>query len=153
MKIDRAKLKALLEGERERFINSHPKSRELFERARSSLLAGVPMNWMIRWAGDFPIFVTEGNGAHFRDVDGHDYVDLCLGDTGAMTGHAPAPVITAIRDQLSRGFTFMLPTEDAVFVGEELTRRFGLPFWQIAMTATDANRFAIRLARHITKRK
>lgn len=150
--IDRHHLVALLTQERQRFVETHPRSRALFERAQKSLLAGVPMNWMVRWAGDFPVFVQAGQGAHFTDVDGHSYLDLCLGDTGAMTGHSPAPTVQAITAQLSRGLTFMLPTEDAIWVGEELSRRFGLPYWQIAMTATDANRFAIRLARHITGR-
>jgi glutamate-1-semialdehyde 2,1-aminomutase len=85
-------------------------------------------------------------------VDGHRYLDLCLGDTGAMTGHTPAATVEAVRAQAGRGFTFMLPTEDAIWVGEELGRRFGLPYWQFAVTATDANRFAIRLAREITGR-
>jgi glutamate-1-semialdehyde 2,1-aminomutase len=150
--VDRARLRSLLAEERERFRDRHPRSRELFERARASLLGGVPMNWMVRSPGDFPIFVTEGSGAHFTDVDGHRYLDLCLGDTGAMTGHAPAPAVEAIAERSRRGVTFMLPTEDAVWVGEELARRFGLPFWQMALTATDANRFAIRLARHVTRR-
>ena len=110
------------------------------------------MSWMTRSAGDFPVFVDEASGAHFTDVDGHRYLDLCLGDTGAMTGHAPAPTVAAVSDRVRRGVTFMLPTEDAIKVGEELTRRFGLPFWQVALTATDANRFAIRLARHLTGR-
>ena len=94
----------------------------------------------------------EAGGAHFTDVDGHRYLDLCLGDTGAMTGHAPAAAVEAIVEQARRGITFMLPTEDAIWVGEELARRFGLPYWQTTLTATDANRFAIRLARHITER-
>ena len=110
------------------------------------------MNWMVRWAGDFPLFVTEAYGAHFTDADGHEYIDFCLGDTGAMTGHAPAPALEAITRQLQQGITFMLPVEDAIWVSEELSRRFGLPFWQFALTATDANRFSIRLARHITQR-
>jgi glutamate-1-semialdehyde 2,1-aminomutase len=110
------------------------------------------MSWMVRWAGPFPVFVREGRGAHFTDVDGHRYLDLCLGDTGAMTGHAPAAALEAAAAQLRRGATFMLPTEDAPAVGEELQRRFRLPFWQMALTATDANRFAIRLARHLTGR-
>ena len=105
------------------------------------------MHWMVRWAGGFPLFVAAGEGAYLTDVDGHRYLDLCLGDTGAMTGHAPAATVEAVRAQAARGFTFMLPTEDAVWVGEELARRFGLPYWQFAVTATDANRFAIRLAR------
>ena len=150
--IDRSRLTRLLAQETNRFSAEHPRSRELFQRARASLLGGVPMNWMVRWAGSFPIFVKDAGGAHFTDVDGRRYLDLCLGDTGAMTGHAPAAAIDAIVEQLRRGITFMLPTEDAIFVGEELARRFGLPYWQTALTATDANRFAIRLARHITGR-
>ena len=110
------------------------------------------MNWMVRSPGDFPLFVDEASGAHFTDVDGHRYLDLCLGDTGAMTGHAPAAAVEAIAERSRRGVTFMLPTEHAIWVGEELSRRFGLPFWQMALTATDANRFAIRLARHVTGR-
>jgi glutamate-1-semialdehyde 2,1-aminomutase len=150
--IDRRHLAQQLEIEQQRFVEAHPRSRELFERAQKSLLAGVPMSWMVKWAGAFPVFVTEGHGAHFTDVDGHEYIDLCLGDTGAMTGHAPEPVLEAITKRIRSGVTFMLPTEDAVWVGEELTRRFGLPYWQVAMTATDANRFALRLARAITQR-
>lgn len=150
--LDRSLLKDLLEREEKRFAAEHPRSRELFERARKSLLGGVPMNWMVRWAGSFPLFVEGAAGAHFTDVDGHRYLDLCLGDTGAMTGHAPAATVEAVIERARRGVTFMLPTEDAIFVGEELARRFGLPFWQTALTATDANRFAIRLARHVTHR-
>lgn len=111
------------------------------------------MLWMIRWAGTFPLFVKEGHGAHFTDVDGHDYIDFCLGDTGAMTGHAPEKTAQAIVSQAQRGVTFMLPTEDVIWVGEELQRRFGLPYWQLTLTATDANRFAIRMAREITQRR
>jgi glutamate-1-semialdehyde 2,1-aminomutase len=151
--INRDHLRACLAHELALFAESHPRSRELFERAKAHLLAGVPMNWMVRWAGGFPIFVKEGKGAHFTDADGHRYLDLCLGDTGAMTGHAPDIAVEAIIAQARKGITFMLPTEDAVWVGEELARRFGLPYWQIALTATDANRFAIRLAREITGRR
>jgi glutamate-1-semialdehyde 2,1-aminomutase len=110
------------------------------------------MNWMVRWAGSFPVFVTEARGAHFQCVDGRDYIDFCLGDTGAMTGHSPQAAVEAISRQLQRGITFMLPTEDSIWVGEEMQRRFGLKYWQTTLTATDANRFALRLARHITNR-
>ena len=150
--IDRDRLAQQLEVEQEHFVESHPKSHELFERAKQSLLAGVPMSWMVKWAGSFPVFVTSGKGAHFSDVYGHDYIDLCLGDTGAMTGHAPDAVLDVITDRMRRGVTFMLPTEDAVYVGEELARRFGLPYWQGCLTATDANRFALRIARALTQR-
>ena len=151
--IDRDRLRARLRAEQQRFADERPRSRELFERGRASLLAGVPMHWMVRWAGPFPLFVASGSGAHFTDVDGHRYLDLCLGDTGAMTGHAPGAAVAAIVERVARGVTFMLPTEDAVWVAEELKRRFGLPCWQFALSATDANRFAIRLARHLTGRR
>ena len=149
---DRGRLRAALTREEERFAAARPRSRRLAERAREHWLSGVPMHWMVRWAGAFPIFVAEASGAHFTDVDGHRYLDLCLGDTGAMTGHAPPATVEAVAAQARRGMTFMLPTEDAIWLGEELSRRFGLPFWQAALTATDANRFAIRLARHLTRR-
>ena len=150
--VDRVRLADLAAREERRFGETHPRSRELFERAGRSLLAGVPMHWMTEWAGAFPVFVSEASGARFVDVDGNEYVDLCLGDTGAMTGHAPAAAADAVSDQVRRGTTLMLPTEDAIWVAEEMGRRFGLPFWQFALTATDANRFTIRLARAATGR-
>ncbi|MFZ0967282.1 MAG: aminotransferase class III-fold pyridoxal phosphate-dependent enzyme, partial [Candidatus Acidiferrales bacterium] len=150
--IDRQHLAALTEHEANRFAAEHPNSKALFERARASLLGGVPMNWMVKWAGPFPVFVEEAHGSHFIDVDGFEYVDFCLGDTGAMTGHSPDAAADAIAAQARRGITFMLPTEDSIWVGEELVRRFGLPYWQFTLTATDANRFSIRIARHITER-
>jgi glutamate-1-semialdehyde 2,1-aminomutase len=150
--VDRDRLGRLTTAELERFARTHPRSGKLHEQARASLVDGVPMNWMTRWAGSFPLFVEDASGAHFRCVDGHDYVDFCLGDTGAMAGHGPAPTIAAVERQLRRGITHMLPTEDAIAAGSELARRFGLPLWQFTMTATDANRFAIRIARHLTGR-
>ncbi len=150
--IDRRRLAAAIAAELAEFTAAHPRSRALFERAKAHLHDGVPMSWMTRWAGAFPLFVERAEGARFTDVDGKTYVDLCLGDTGAMTGHAPPAAVAAIKAQLDRGLTFMLPTEDSLAVSAELARRFGLPFWQAAMTATDANRFVIRLARQITGR-
>jgi glutamate-1-semialdehyde 2,1-aminomutase len=150
--IDRGRLASLMGREQKKFVDERPKSKALFERARKSLLAGVPMHWMVKWAGAFPPFVREAQGAHFFDVDGHRYIDFCLGDTGAMTGHSPFATVKAVEEQSRRGITLMLPGEDAIFVAEELAKRFGLPFWQFALTATDANRFAIRLARQITGR-
>ncbi len=151
--IDRKRLTELLRVEELRFHKEHQKSYELYQRASNCLHGGVPMLWMMRWAGTFPIFVKEGKGAHFTDVDEHEYIDFCLGDTGAMTGHAPDQTVEAIYQQAKKGITFMLPTEDVIWVGEELQRRFGLPYWQFTLTATDANRFAIRMAREITQRK
>jgi glutamate-1-semialdehyde 2,1-aminomutase len=145
-------VESLLERELERFDREHPRSRELAGQARRSLLSGVPMPWMVRWPGGFPVFAAEAEGARFRDVDGHEYVDFCLGDTAAMTGHSPEPTVRAVAEQAARGITLMLPSEDALWVGAELTRRFGLARWQFALTATDANRFAIRLARGLTGR-
>ena len=150
--IDRSRLHELTERERELFRERNPRSRQLAEDAKASLLFGVPMNWMTRWPGDHPLFVDRAEGAHFWDADGHEYVDLCLGDTGGMAGHAPKVSVDAIAEQARRGITLMLPTEDAAWVGTEMARRFGVPYWQFCLTATDANRFVIRWARQITGR-
>ncbi len=150
--LDRARLARLMARESARFAADHPHSAALYETARGSLLDGVPMPWMVKWAGPFPLYVEAASGAHFQCVDGHDYVDLCLGDTGAMAGHGPPPTIAAVERQLGRGITHMLPTEDAAWVGEELTRRFGVGSWQFALAASDANRWSLRLARHISGR-
>ena len=110
------------------------------------------MAWMTRWPGSFPLFMASASGGHLTDVDGLDYVDFALGDTGAMCGHALPQVTEALAAQAARGITTMLPSADAVWVAAELARRFRLPRWQLAMTATDANRFALRLARYLTGR-
>jgi glutamate-1-semialdehyde 2,1-aminomutase len=152
--IDRLRLERLIERERLAFVQKHPKSRELHERARASLLAGVPMVWMTAWPGDFPVFFAEARGNRITDVDGQTYADFCLGDTGAMSGHSPEPVVRAMRQRAETrgGLTTMLPSEDALVVGEELSRRFGLSLWQFTTSATDANRCVIRFCRHISKR-
>ena len=151
--IDRDRLARLLDAERAEFSQANPRSRAAYERA-DHLFGRVPMTWMNKRAGGFPLYLATAGGARVTDVDGHDYVDLCLGDTGAMAGHSPAPVVEAVRRRMTDdgGFTAMMPTEDAAWVGEELTRRFGLPAWSFALTATDANRWAMRLARAITGR-
>ncbi|HEY7150764.1 MAG TPA: aspartate aminotransferase family protein [Solirubrobacterales bacterium] len=142
----------LYERELRSFDAAHPASKEIHERAKGSLLSGVPMNWMTRWPGSFPVFFTEASGATVTDVDGHRYADLCLGDTGAMTGHSPPATIEAVEERLRSGITTMLPSSDSIGAGEELKRRFGLPRWQVTVSATDANRFVIRIAREITGR-
>jgi len=148
----RARIAELTAREELAFAEANPQSRQLHDESAGALLGGVPMNWMNRWPGPFPVFAASAEGASITDVDGHTYVDFCLGDTGAMCGHSPAPTVAAITAQAARGITTMLPTADAAWVGAELARRFGLPLWQIALSATDANRFALRLAREITGR-
>jgi glutamate-1-semialdehyde 2,1-aminomutase len=150
--IDRDRLATLHAAEEARFVEQHPRSAELAAEAREHLLAGVPMPWMTRWPGAFPLFVTEAHGARFTDAEGHTFVDFCLGDTGAMTGHGLPQVAEALERQARRGITTMLPSTDAAWVAGELARRFGLPHWQMAMTATDANRFVLRFARGLTGR-
>jgi glutamate-1-semialdehyde aminotransferase len=149
--IDRSRIAALMASETEAFATTHPRCRAASERA-GSLLGGVPMNWMVKWASPFPPFVGSATGARVGCLDDVEFVDFALGDTGAMAGHVPAATVAAIRAQLERGITHMLPTEDAAAVGDEMRRRFGLPAWQFTLSATDANRFAIRLARRITGR-
>jgi glutamate-1-semialdehyde 2,1-aminomutase len=148
----RARLAALLREEDATFARRAPRSRELFAAARGSLLAGVPMSWMSRWASAHPIYFDRAEGAEIVDVDGNVYADLCLGDTAAMAGHGPAPVLEAVAERYGSGATTMLPSADAAWVAEELSRRFGSLRWQFTLTATDANRFAIRVARHLTGR-
>jgi glutamate-1-semialdehyde 2,1-aminomutase len=150
--VDRARLAEAFAAETRAFVDKHPRSAELAS-ASTALVAGVPMPWMRRWPGPFPITVDEAHGGRFVDVDGCEYVDLCLGDTGAMTGHAHPEVFAAVSAQLSRGATTMLPSRDASVAGSELERRFGLPKWQFALSATDANRFVLRFARALTGRR
>src|SRR5262252_8472475 len=123
--VDRGRLASLMEREQRQFRDDHPRSGELFEQGKRSLLAGVPMPWMTQWAGPYPVFVAEAEGARFTDVDGRTYVDFCLGDTGAMTGHAPKLAVDAIARQAAKGITTMLPSEDSIWVGREMARRFG----------------------------
>src|SRR4051794_7580440 len=154
MPVDRAQLKPLLQDETERFLVANPRSLAHFRSACGSLLGGVPMTWMSKWAGSHPLFAARAGGAWIEDVDGHRYVDFALGDTGAMAGHSPPPVVDAVARRLGElgGATVMLPTEDAVWVGEELARRFGMQLWSFSLTATDANRWALRLCRAMTER-
>ncbi|HEU4672316.1 MAG TPA: transaminase [Candidatus Limnocylindrales bacterium] len=150
--IDRVRLAERFGAETEAFARAHPRCAEAASAGRRTLLMGVPMPWMAKWASPFPPVVAEASGARFTCLDGLEFSDLCLGDTGAMAGHSPAPTVAAVEAQLGRGITHMLPTEDAAAVGAELERRFGPPLWQFTLSATDANRFAIRLARHVTGR-
>ena len=150
--LNRDTLKRLTEIERVRFLAKHPKSGEYFEQATTNMPGGVPMSWMAKWPGAYPIFVESAKGARFSDVDGNTYIDFCLGDTGAMTGHSPDATVDAVRSQVGKGITTMLPTADAAIVSAELARRFGLPLWQFTVSATDANRHVIRYARMITGR-
>ena len=136
--------------EEERFLKLHPKSGKLFNKGKEVMAGGVPMSWMAKWPGAYPVFVDKAKGSRFTDVDGNEYIDFCLGDTGSMTGHSPKKTIKAIHSQVKKGLTAMLPTNDAILVGENLAQRFGLPLWQFTVTATDANRHSIRYARLVT---
>ena len=151
-KISDARLAPLFAAEAERFTLAHPRAAALAARAGESLLGGVPMSWMQRWASPVPPYAVSARGAQITDADGQVYLDFALGDTAAMAGHAPAALVRAMTAQLENGATTMLPSEAAIDVAEELTRRFGLPLWQLCLTATDANRFVLRIARAVTKR-
>jgi glutamate-1-semialdehyde 2,1-aminomutase len=152
--IDRARLTALIERERGSYRARHPKSRAAFERGAAHLLGGVPMTWMRMWAGGFPLYLDYARGAELVDLDGNRFVDFCLGDTGAMAGHSPEPAVAAVTGLYAGtgGATTMLPIEDASWLAAELARRFGPTHWSFTLSATDANRWAIRLARQLTGR-
>jgi len=152
--MDRDHLAALIDRERSTYRASFPGSRDAFSAAGNHLLGGVPMTWMRMWPGGFPIYHATASGARLTDIEGHEFIDFCLGDTGAMAGHSPAAVQAAVARRYSElgGATTMLPTPDAAWVAGELTRRFGAARWSFTLTATDANRWAIRLARQVTRR-
>ncbi|HLN78083.1 MAG TPA: transaminase [Nocardioidaceae bacterium] len=151
--IDRSRLARLIDREREMYAAAHPASAALFAEAEH-LFGGVPMTWMAMWSGGFPLYLDRAAGNKITDVDGREYVDFALGDTGAMAGHSPRATVEAVTRRMETlgGITTMLPTSDAEWVGAELARRFGLPLWSFTLTATDANRWAIRLARLATGR-
>ncbi len=150
--LSRSRLAQLLERELTHFRSTHERSAELHERALRTLVGGVPMPWMMRWAGGFPVSARSAQGSRVTDVDGHEYIDLCLGDTGAMTGHSLPALMKVLAGRDGQGLTLMLPTEDAPWVGEELTGRFGLQRWLFTLSATDANRAALRICRQLTGR-
>lgn len=153
MSVDRERLTSLMRAEIARFEQERPRSRELFDKATHRMPDGVPMLWMAKWPGPWPVYVDHAQGAHFTCVDGIDHVDLCLGDTGAMVGHSPKPTVDALSAQLAKGITTMLPTEDAEIAAGMLAERFGVPMWQFTLTATDANRAMIRYSRAVTGKK
>lgn len=145
-------LAVLRAREDELYLRRTPKSRATFASAQEMLLNGVPMPWMGDWGTSHPLFVDSASGNRITDIDGNCYIDFCLGDTGAMFGHSPEPTAEAVCRQVRRGITTMLPTEDSLWIGRDLARRFGMPFWQVAMTATEANRYVIRICRTLTGR-
>ncbi|HTJ70076.1 MAG TPA: transaminase [Actinospica sp.] len=151
--VHRARLHTLLEREQDEFARRNPRSAAAYQRA-DSLFGRVPMTWMNKTSAHFPLYLDTARGAHVTDVDGHTYVDFSLGDTGSMAGHSPAPVAEAVRRRVEDlgGLAVMLPTEQAETAGAHLAARFGLPRWSFSLTATDANRWAIRLARAVTDR-
>ncbi len=143
----------MITAERKRYLDLHANSIAFSKKASQHFLYGVPMHWMSDWGTPVPLFVERANGAHFTCADNIDYTDFCLGDTGAMFGHSPAAVATAIKNQAEKGFTTMLPSALAANTGAALAATFHLPVWQLATTATDANRFVLRWARAVTDRK
>ena len=147
--VDPERVAKLIERERAAYAERHPSSRQAFAEASAHLLGGVPITWMRMWPGEFPLYLASASGARLTDIDGHEYIDFCLGDTGAMAGHSPAAVRAAVAAQYGEqgGAITMLPTQDAAWVGAELARRFGPTHWSFTLTATDANRWTIRLAR------
>ena len=152
--VDRARLRTLLERERVTFAERHGASRTLAARAAEHMIGGVPMQWMQVWVGQHPVFFARASGNRITDVDGNELIDFCLGDTGAMAGHSPAPTVAAVQRRTGElgGVTTMLPTEDAIWVADDLARRFGVPKWTFSLSATDANRWALRTCRQLTGR-
>lgn len=147
------KLTQLLVRERETYLTKHPMSYSSYQDSHN-LFGKVPMTWMNKWSGGFPLYLLKASGNSITDIDGNNYVDFALGDTGAMAGHSPKATIDAVNQRMAElgGITTMLPTTDAQWVGANLTERFGLPLWSFTLSATDANRWALRIARLVTGR-
>ncbi|AXF85996.1 Glutamate-1-semialdehyde 2,1-aminomutase [Ephemeroptericola cinctiostellae] len=157
MELNTQHIKDLYAIEQTRFEQTHQKSKAKWEAGRKNFLYGGPSHWMRRWVGGWPAYISKdsdnGYGVKLTDIDGNTYVDFCLGDSGGMYGHGHPKVVEAMVRQASIASTMMLPNEDAEWVGAELERRFGLPYWTFTTSATDANRACIRLARMVTGRK
>lgn len=149
--INRENLAKLFSQEQQEFARLHPLSKSAYEQA-DHLFGKVPMTWMNKKAGGFPIYFDRASGNRIWDIDGNEYIDFALGDTGAMAGHSAPKVTDAIVRRVKElgGLTTMLPTQDAEWVAANLSERFGMAKWSFALTATDANRWAIRLVRAIT---
>jgi glutamate-1-semialdehyde 2,1-aminomutase len=151
--VDLSRLRNVRANEEEAYRRAHPRSAELAGDGFPGFHGGLPFHWMSDWPLPFPLVVARAIGATLTDVDGHDLADFCLGDTAAMFGHSPAPIARAITTQVERGLSCMLPGVDVGEVGTLLVEHFGLPRWQVATTASDANRFALRVARAVTGRR
>jgi len=151
--IDRYRVEQLLDVERAAHAARNPHSLSQFQQS-AHLFGGVPMTWMRKWSGGFPLYLASAHGNRIVDVDGHEYIDFAMGDTAAMAGHSPAATVAAIKQRTDDlgGLTTMLPTEDAEWVAADLARRFGMAHWSFTLSATDANRWALRLARLVTQR-
>jgi glutamate-1-semialdehyde 2,1-aminomutase len=152
-RITDASAEAMLAREKALFIQRNPRSKALGEEASRHWLRGVPMHWMVDWDTPFPLFIARAEGVDLTDADGNAYVDFCLGDTGAMFGHSPPALVETLRREAANGFSTMLPSPDAAIVGDLLADRFGMDFWQVTATASDANRAVLRWCRAITGRK
>lgn len=152
-RITDASVEAMLMREKALFLQRNPKSRALADETAKNWLRGVPMHWMVDWGTPFPLFIAKATGVDLTDADGNSYVDFCLGDTGAMFGHSPKPLAKTLREASEDGFTTMMPSPDAAVVGRLLAERFGLPYWQVTATASDANRSVLRWCRAVTERK
>ncbi len=151
-RIDRARLAELQGQERQRFVDTHPRSVALAAQDARHFLFGVPLHWMRDWPTPVALHVERAQGCRLWCADGHEYLDFCLGDTGAMFGHSPEPVAQALAAQATRGLTAMLPSTLTAEVGRRLEACFGLPRWQVTLSASDANRFVLRWARAVTGR-
>jgi glutamate-1-semialdehyde 2,1-aminomutase len=150
--VDHARVRELKTCEDTRFHAARPRSLALWQRAQAVMPNGVPMAWHRSSYHHLPLWVSEGRGARFTDVDGHSYSDFNIADMSMFCGYAPGPVVRAVAECMARGNQFLLPNEDAIVVSEELGRRYGLPKWQYTLSATQANIEVLRVARVVTGR-
>jgi glutamate-1-semialdehyde 2,1-aminomutase len=150
VEIDRARIRELTEREEKRLNQRTSGSRAMFERARETLVGGVASSYQLR--EPWPMYLSHGRGAKVWDVDGNELLDFHNGFGSMVQGHAHPAIEKAVQERYALGTHFAVPTEDAIVVGEELKRRFGLPKWRYTNSGSEATMDAIRIARAVTGR-
>ena len=140
----------LIAAEEQVFLRRQPRSTELIGQAREHLAGGATSNWQI--AEPQAVWMSHGEGSKVYDVDGNQYVDMHGGYGASIAGHAHPAIVAAVSDRVRRGTHFAQPTEDAIWIAGELSRRFDLPLWRFANSGTEATMDAVHLARALTGR-
>ena len=151
LQLDPRRLHTLIQREERTLDNATQRSAELYRRGRQALSGGVASSFQVR--RPWPIYLAGGRGPAVWDVDGHRRLDFHNGFGAMVHGHAHPVIGRVVRERYARGTHFAAPTEDAIVVGEELARRWGLPRWRYTNSGSESTMDAIRIARGFTGRE